>query len=275
MQVASLVLAAYEHLPSFEIAPGVKMPALNLGHTDDGSGDTASVELWIGLGGRGIDTAYDYYNQHQVAAGIRHAITTGSVTREDLFVTTKISPKLCSRAAALAAVQKDVAELGLKPDLVLHHFPCEHRHTPGSNVHVWQGLQDALRQGLTRSIGVSNYGAAELAPVLSAGGVPPALNQCQMSIGSHDDATIAFCKGHNITYQAYSPLRRLNLTDPRIASVAKAHKAQGAQVALRWINQQGVVLATSPGSSREYAAEDLAIGGFTLTDDEMAALSKI
>ena len=46
-------------LPDFEIAPGVKMPALNLGHTDDGSGDKSSVELWIGLGGRGIDTAYD------------------------------------------------------------------------------------------------------------------------------------------------------------------------------------------------------------------------
>ena len=276
----ALTAAAYgkvvsHELPTFEIAPGVIMPAMNLGHTDDGSGDSSSVELWISLGGRGIDTAYDYFNQAQVAAGINESIAKGTVTREDLFITTKISPKICTRAAALAAVQEDIKELGLTPDLVLHHFPCEHHHARGSNVEVWKGLQDALQQGLTRSIGVSNYVASDLAPVLAAGGKPPALNQCQMSIGSHDDATIAFCKSHNITYEAYSPLRHLNLTDPRLTLVATAHKVQSAQVALRWINQQGVVLATSPGSNREYVSEDLAIDGFTLTDDEMASLSKI
>ena len=217
-----------------------------------------------------------YYNQAKIAAGVKSAIAKGTVKREDLFITTKISPKQCTREAALAAVQEDIKELGgLTPDLVLHHFPCERHHASGSNVKLWQGLQDALKQGLTRSIGVSNYLEEHLTPVLAAGGVPPAVNQCQMSIGSHDDATIAFCKAHNITYEAYSPLKHLDFSDPRITAVASAHKVQPAAVALRWINQQGVVVATSPGSNREYAVEDLAIGDFTLTDDEMAALSKI
>ena len=229
------------------------------------------------MGGRGLDTAFDYHNQDQVAAGVKAVMAKG-VGREELFITTKISPTTCSREAALQAVQEDVKELaGIKPDLVLHHFPCSggRHHSSGTNAAVWQGLQDALAQGLTRAIGVSNYAASDIDEVLAVGGVPPAVNQCQMSIGSHDDATIKYCQQHKITYEAYSPLRRVDLTDSRITKVASNHNATTAQVALRWINQQGVVIATSPGSNREYAVADLAIGDFKLGDDEMSSLSAI
>lgn len=264
-----------DNLAPFEIAPGVVMPALNLGHPDDSTDVASGVELWVSLGGTGMDTAYDYNNQQEVAAGIKGAIAKGA-SRKDLFLTTKISPSVCTREAALNAVKEDVKELGnLVPDLVLHHFPCERHHAMGSNADVWKGLQDALSQGLTRSIGVSNYEAKELNEVFAVGGVKPALNQCAMSIGSHDDATIAFCKSHNITYEAYSPLRHLNLTDARITPIASAHNVSTAQVALRWISQQGIVVATSPGMKREYVVEDLALGDFTLTDGEMATLSAI
>ena len=264
-------------LSPVEIANGVMMPAMNLGHPDDSSSVSSGVQLWTEVGGRGIDTAYDYRNQDQVAAGVKAEIANG-VGREELFITTKISPSTCSREAALQAVQEDVKELaGIKPDLVLHHFPCSsgRHHASGSNAAVWQGLQDALAQGLTRAIGVSNYAAGDIDEVLAVGGVPPAVNQCQMSVGSHDDATIKYCQRHNITYEAYSPLRRVDLTDSRITKIANNHNATTAQVALRWINQQGVVIATSPGMNREYALADLAIGDFRLGDDEMSSLSAI
>ena len=274
--LSSVAAALTTGLPPFEIAPGVVMPALNLGHPDDSTSTASGVELWISLGGTGMDTAYDYNNQQDVAAGIKAAIAKGVASRKDLFLTTKISPSLCTRDAALAAVKEDVKELdGLIPDLVLHHFPCERHHATGRNADVWKGLQDALAQGLTRSIGVSNYEAKELNEIFAVGGVRPALNQCQMSIGSHDDATIAFCKSQNITYESYSPLRHVNLTDARITSVASAHNVSAAQVALRWVTQQGVAVATSPGMRREYVIEDLALGDFTLTDGEMATLSAI
>ena len=72
-----------------------------------------------------------------------------------------------------------------------------------------------------------------------------------------------------------SPLRHVNLTDPRLTTVAGAHNVSTAAVALRWINQQGVVVATSPGSNERYAREDLNIGSFTLSAAEMARLSQI
>ena len=139
----------------------------------------------------------------------------------------------------------------------------------------WSGVPFILKAGKARAIGTSHYCQRHMEDVLEIATVKPALNQCAMSIGSHDDATIAFCKSHNITYEAYSPLRHVNLTDARITPIASAHNVSTAQVALRWINQQGIVVATSPGMKREYVVEDLALGDFTLTDGEMATLSAI
>ena len=261
--------------PAVQIAPNVSMPALSLGHPDDGSQVKEGVIMWVNNGGRGLDTAYSYHNQAEVAAGVRAVMAKG-VVREDLFITTKISPHQCTRAAALAAVESDIKELdGLIPDLVLHHHPCSGHHSSGTNAQVWLGLQDALKQRLTRAIGVSNYNSSQLEELLAMAGVPPALNQCQMSIGSHDDATINFCRKHGITYEAFSALRHIDLSDPSLTQVASAHQVSTAQVALRWVVQQGVPLATSPGGNPEYIAADLAIGDFTLADEEMALLSKL
>ena len=124
-----------------------------------------------------------------------------------------------------------------------------------------------------RSPSVSNFGPDDLDALIAMGGVPPAVNQCQMSVGSHDDRTIAHCKQHNVTYEAYSPLRRVDLEDHRIAAIATAHGVTTAQVALKWIYQQGVAIATSPGTNGAFIREDLALDTFDLADDEMAKLS--
>jgi 2,5-diketo-D-gluconate reductase A len=264
-------------LPPFVIAPGVEMPAVSLGHPDDSGGksknEAASAELWLSLGGTGIDTAADYGNQDQVAIAIDTAVAKG-LNRSAIFVTTKISPRECSQAAALKAVQEDLRELKLSTvDLVLHHFPC--RHNPAGNSAIWDGLLEAKRMGLARAVGVSNYQVTDLEALLRNGAPAPAVNQCQMSIGSHDDATIAFCQKRNITYESFSPLRDVDLSDKRIAPIAKAHNVSTAQVALRWVVQQGCPVATSPGINREYCAEDLNLGSFMLSAEEMHTLSHI
>jgi 2,5-diketo-D-gluconate reductase A len=104
---------------------------------------------------------------------------------------------------------------------------------------------------------------------------PPAVNQCEMCIGDHDDGTIRFCQEQNITYESYGPLRSVDLADPRLTSVATAHRVSPAQVALRWVTQHGCPVAVSPGLKHEYQAEDLGLGAFTLTAKEMVALSAI
>ena len=79
---------------------------------------------------------------------------------------------------------------------------------------------------------MSNFAKSDLDAILALGGVPPAINQCQMSIGSHDDATRTYGLAKNVTYEAYSPLRHVDLSDSRITTIANAHSVSAAQVAL-------------------------------------------
>jgi len=269
----------------WEIASGVCMPTVNLGHPDDGGTELDSALKWLKLGGVGIDTALVYNNQDQVGAAVRQS----KVPRDKIFITTKIpcppDAKLppwdpppgegrMSPEKALEAVREDLRQLDVEfVDLMLLHFPC--KSGTSDTIEMWKGLQEALAQNLTRAIGVSNFNSSDLDAVISVGGAKPAVNQCQMSIGSHDDATIAYTKQLGIYYEAYSPLRRINLSTPLLVSIAKAHGKSPAQVALKWINQQGVIIATSPGVNEKYMLQAFDLDNFSLTSEEMISLSEL
>ena len=134
-----------------------------------------------------------------------------------------------------------------------------------------------LSKGTARAIGVSNFNTSELQNILQHANVKPAVNQCQMSIGKHDDETIAFCQAHNITYSAWSPLGGLSgidvLGDEDVKHIAKNHNVSPAQVALRWVAQKKCTLVTA-GSKKSYLEEDLDIFSFVLSQDEMEVLSR-
>ena len=265
MLLLALITSAVALESKIEIAPGVFMTRLNAGHPDDGKrNETASALAWLAAGGRGIDTALSYHNQRDVGAAVR----ASGVPRSEIFVTTKVPCR-----SAEKSIDEDLSQLQMTSvDLLLIHFPCE--STEGTKT-AWKALQAAHAAGKARAIGISNFAKKDIDAVLSLGGVGPAVNQCQMSVGSHDDETIAYGKAHNITYEAYSPLRRVDLGDKRIKAIATAHGVSTAQVALKWIDQQDILIATSPGTDAEYIKEDLALGSFTLADDEMDKLRKI
>jgi len=111
------------------LTPGPAAAAASLacqGHPDDKGSETASAELWLRLGGRGIDTAFDYHNQAEVGAAVKACVAGGITNRSSIFITTKISPGDCTAAASLAAVKEDLKQIGVpQVDLVLHHFPCK------------------------------------------------------------------------------------------------------------------------------------------------------
>jgi len=295
---ALLGLSLSQQLPPITIAPGILMPAVSIGHPDDtptsncshgiGPGCNATaqamVEMWLAIGGVGVDTAFGYQSQGAVGAAIRASVANGTIpSRDAVFLTTKVNPKFwaaCDAASALAAVQVDVQQLGVgRLDLVLQHFPCD---SDAENAAAWQGLIAARRQNLTRAIGVSHFGAAQLEALVNATGVAPAVNQCGMYLGGHDDATIAYCEAHGITYEAYGALRDVDFGNAVLAAIAARHAVSAAQVALRFVTQfggnargGGHPLAVSPGTNVQYAHEDLELGAFALTDDDMAQLAAI
>ncbi len=102
--------------------------------------------------------------------------------------------------------------------------------TEKENQAVFTGLIQAKALGLTRSIGVSSFSVEQIQQLLSLNQDVPAVNQCQMAVGSHDDETRAFCELHNITYQAWSPIGHVNFADPKLVRPYLARSSHTARL---------------------------------------------
>ena len=172
-------------------------------------------------------------------------------------------------------------------DLMLLHWPCDDLV---DSVATYRALEPLVASGKARAIGVSNFNA-ELLAALAADprtSVTPAVNQCNHAIGNHnashspgsggDDATVAYCRAHGISYSAFSPLEGLSggsvLKNAAVIAIGRAHNVSAAQVALRWQVQQGISVVTAASKSA-YIAEDLDLWSFSLSAQEMATLSAI
>ena len=297
------VLGSAAVAPTTEIAPGVHMPQINLGTcacwsvlcdaalnnsrailyslansfltpfrlcsgslgNGKPSDPSVGVPVWLAAGAVGIDCAFDYFNQAKVAA----AVKPSGVPRSSIFYTTKVPGILSS----LTIVQDDLKQLGLEQvDLVLLHMPLDVEAQ-------WKGLEQALAQNLTRAIGISNFNSEQIEDLLKIATVVPAVNQCSMGVASHDDATIATCAKHNITYEAYGTMKGCNFSSPVISKIGTSHNKSAAQVCLRYIIDRDAVIAVGTGSSTDdakmYTPEDLDIFDFQLSKDEMATLNAL
>jgi 2,5-diketo-D-gluconate reductase A len=219
------------------IAPGVEMPIVSNGYSPftANSNTTAALKAWFRVGGRAVDTAFEYSNEPWVGDAVRAAVA-GGLKREDMFVITKIKCQGTSEGA-LALVQEDLRRLKLDyVDLVIIHGPgfvdpqsggsrqCDGwRFNPtwpnktccktlADIQATYRGLEMAVAQKLARSIGVSNFQSKQLEAVVANATVLPAVNQMQMYVGcktawcATNNATIATGKKHGVTFQAYSPL---------------------------------------------------------------------
>jgi diketogulonate reductase-like aldo/keto reductase len=283
--LAVLAVAASSAVgPTIDIAPGVSMPMASLGGV---LSRPSNYSAWLSpaVGGKALDTALSYGTAVQTAVGA--ALASSGLARREVFLTTKIpccpdgvaqhTQFSCDDPGAgnaTLALERDLRELGVAVvDLALLHWPCTDM---AQSIAAYRALEAFQRAGKARAIGVSNFNSSQLAALLAAATVPPAVNQCEFSIGDHDDATLAFCARHGITYEAYSPLGGLShvdvLGDADVLAIAAAHGVSAAQVALRWVVQQGVPFVTA-ATNATYMAEDLDLFGFALSDDEMRTLS--
>lgn len=259
------------NVPTKEIAPGVKMPVISIGTwTSDGhSGEEAPkiVSTWLNQGGRGIDTALIYMDQAQVAK----AITDAGLSREEVFITTKIP----GCAAAQFSIDRDLQDLNTSYiDLLLIH---SNKGLSCSN--TWKVLEDNVKNGKLKSIGVSNWNAKNIEDIMKVATIKPAVNQIEYNVFAHDEDVIAACRKNNITVEAYSPLapaysKKSVFKESAVTDIAKRHKVSAVQVALKWIVQRGDVL-TVLSSNPVHQASDADLWSFTLADDEMAKLGAI
>jgi len=247
------------------LADGNQIPILGLGvwQVPDGAECVNAVRWALDLGYRHIDTAQVYGNEASVGQALRES----GVPREQVFITTKFYP---AREDPVAEAEQSLRRLGVdQVDLYLVHWP------QGDPVRAWPAMERSRERGLARSIGVSNFSASDLAAVLAAGQVPPAVNQVQFSPVHYRRALLEACRQRGVVVEAYSPLGTgQHLTDPAVGRVAQRAGRTPAQVLLRWCLQRDLVVIPK-SVHRDRIAENAQIFDFTLSSADMAELDAL
>ena len=246
---------------------GVEMPLVGLG-TYQLSPDEAQASVAFALdnGYELIDTANVYVNERGVGRGMR----ASTKAREGVFLETKLWP---SFYGSDTAVDETLERLGTDYiDLMI-------LHQPAGNIRAgYRKLEDAYRAGKLRSIGISNFNAAEVQHLIDECEVMPALIQTECHPYFPQTELKKLLAQHNIALQAWYPLGgRGNdsiMGEPLIGELAKAHGKSPAQVILRWHMQQGNIVI--PGSKTpSHIAQNIELFDFALTDEEMARIAAL
>lgn len=251
---------------------GVQMPTLGLGAFEIEGNVADVVYTAIQQGYRLIDTAAMYGNEAGVGEAVRRAVERGIVSREEIFVTTKVWKSELGYEKTLAAFDKSFAELGMDyVDLYLIHWP----DTDELNLESWEALIKLQEEGRVKSIGVSNFEPEQLAFITERSGVKPVVNQVEYNPERTRAELFRYCRDHAIQLEAWGPLGKGRLLgQPLFAEIGAKYGKTPAQVILRWHLQNGVVAI--PKSSRaERMKENADIFDFELTQDEMTRISSL
>jgi 2,5-diketo-D-gluconate reductase A len=258
-------------IPTITLNTGRAMPLIGLGTwplNDDEA--AAAVSAAIGQGYRLIDTAARYGNE----AGVGRGIAAAGVSRNELFVTTKLRGRDHGYDETRAALLRSLELLGLDyVDLFLIHWPLPR---VDKYVESYRAILDLVGEGLVRSAGVSNFKAHHLQRLIDETGVAPAIDQIQLSPALPRKEVRQYLADHGIATQAWSPLGVPEgvLDAPIVAQLAAKYGRTPAQIILRWHVQQGIsAIPKSAESGRQ--RENASVFDFALTADEIAVLASL
>ncbi|MGA5678751.1 aldo/keto reductase [Bacillus cereus] len=251
----------------------VEMPWFGLGvfKVEDGPELVEAVKSAIKAGYRSIDTAAIYGNEKAVGEGIRAGIKEAGISREDLFITSKVWNSDQGYETTLAAYEESLKKLELDYlDLYLVHWPVE-----GKYKDTWRALETLYNEKRVRAIGVSNFQIHHLQDVMKDAEIKPMINQVEYHPRLTQKELQAFCKEQGIQMEAWSPLMQGQLLDnEKLQEIAEKHGKTTAQVILRWDLQNGVI--TIPKSTKEHRIiANADIFNFELTKEDMEKIDAL
>ncbi|WP_430593524.1 aldo/keto reductase [Humidisolicoccus flavus] len=258
-------------VPSLTLNDGTTIPQLGFGVFKVDPNETERiVSDALEVGYRHIDTAAIYGNEE----GVGRAIAASGIPRDELYITTKLWNKDQGALRARAAIETSLEKLGLdRVNLYLIHWPCP---ANGLFLESWKSLQEFQSEGLTTSIGVSNFVVPYLTEVLNEGGAVPVVNQIELHPGYQQAETTALGESKNIKTEAWSPLGAggVDYSATVIGEIAEAHGVSWAQTILRWHIQRDTIVFPK-SNNRGRMQENFDIFGFELDEAQMAAITAL
>ena len=252
-----------------EVTNHFEIPQIGVG-TWTLRGETARQNVCLALkaGFRHIDTAQGYENETEVGQGI---IDSG-VPRQEIFLTTKVATNIMreGREAVRKSIDESLTKLKTDYiDLLLIHWPVK-----DCVKDTWQVLEDYVRQGKVKFIGVSNFNRHHLDDLLSYAEIRPVINQIEVHPFMTQEENIAYNRRLGIQVEAWGPFGQGDIDvvgHPLLQSLAAKYQKTASQIVLRWIVQRGLI--TIPRAKPNHFAENLEIMTFSLSDDDMKAIS--
>jgi 2,5-diketo-D-gluconate reductase A len=278
---------------SFAISSGVQIPAVGFGtYLIPSEQASEAVQAAIAHGYRHIDTAQFYQNEKAVGDGIKAALANHGLSRNEIFVTTKLWPGYAgwndtpkNTEQTHQAFIESFEKLDLGPvDLYLIHSA----HGEEQRIPQWRALVELKQQGKVRSIGVSNYSQRHIEEIRSAGLPLPDANQIELHPWSQKPELIAYLRENNILPIAYSSLAPLSTwrvgqgsakteamqEDDVLKDMALKYEVTEAQLLLKWGVQNGYpVLPKSLNPER--IKQNIDLDGFEISAPDMAILRKL
>lgn len=298
---------------SIRLADGGALPSLGLGTWKIPQALAPEVvHAAVRAGWRHFDCACDYGNEPAVGAGLKRALDEGLCRREELWVTSKLWNTYHEPRHVRAACERSLRDLGLEAlDLYLIHFPIalafvpfevryppEWLHDPAAArpamkpirvpiAETWGAMEELVRAGLVRRIGVANFGASLLRDLLSHAAIRPAALQVELHPYLSQPRLLRYCREEGIAVTAFSPLGAESyhsigmaragesvLREPVVTALAARHGKTPAQIVLRWSIQRGTAAIPKTQQLSRFQ-ENRAIYDFELTADEMNSISAL
>ena len=226
---------------------GAKIPQLGLGTwfiPNDKVAD--AVKSAVKIGYRHIDTAQVYGNERGVGQGVREC----GIARDELFVVSKVAAECKTYKETVASIDKSLSRMGLNYlDMMIIHSPqpwaevnqSDNRYEEG-NREAWKALEDALKEGKLKAIGLSNFQIHDIENILKVAQIKPMVNQILLHISNTPIELVEYCQKNDIVVEAYSPMAHGEILNHKeIADMAKKYKVSVPRLCIKYTLQLGTV----------------------------------
>ena len=258
---------------TYEMNNGLKIPVMGFGTWQASDEEAKQSVLWaLEAGYRHIDTAAAYKNEEAVGEAIKES----GVPREEIFLATKLWNRMHSYEKTKEAIENSLSRLDTDYiDLYLIHWPnpiYSRDNWKEDNAGSWKAMEEAVEAGKIKTLGVSNFRAHHLDPLLETAKIKPAVNQILLNPSDMQPEVVKYNKEHGIVSEAYSPLGTGKIFDvEELKELAEKYDKSIAQLVLKWSLQHGF-LPLPKTVTKERVWENADIFDFEISTEDMAVI---